>query len=176
MTTEEFYAQAHALGRCELLDGRVVTLPLSNWGHGRTMARITSQLEGHVALLRLGEVLSGDTGIILARNPDRVRAPDVCFFAAERLTPDVPDTGFLEIVPDLVIEVVSPNDTFTEVQQKTAEWLRAGVRLVWLLNPQTRTVLASTSLDPDRVYHEDDTLTGEPVLPGFSVLVSELFQ
>ncbi|MHB8577754.1 MAG: Uma2 family endonuclease [Dehalococcoidia bacterium] len=176
MTAEEYWDQSSKFGRSELIDGRVVVILPASRGHNRTITKTARRLDEYVSAQGLGEVLSGDTGIMLRRNPDRVRAPDVCFIAAARLAADVPDTGWLEVIPDLVVEVISPGDTMTEVQQKTEEWLRAGVRLVLNLNPQTRTVVASQSLDADRIYHAGDTLTCDPVLPDFSVQVADLFR
>jgi len=82
--------------------------------------------------------------------------------------------GFIEVVPDLIVEIVSPSDRAGAVQQKTDEWLRAGARLVWTVYPETRTVVAQTS-DATQAYREGDTLTGEPVLPGFAAPVAALF-
>src|SRR5207249_1860270 len=120
MTAEEFYRRANELGRSELLDGKVVQLMPAGRPHNQTIAVLTFYLQGFVQSGGLGEVLAGDTGILLRRNPDRVRAPDVCFFVAGRLpAEDAP--GWLEVIPDLVVEVISPNDTVTEVQEKVEE-------------------------------------------------------
>ena len=81
----------------------------------------------------------------------------------------------LDLIPDFVVEVVSPSDSAADVQQKTEEWLQAGVRLVWALYPKTRSVVASRSLEAIRVYVENETIDAEPVLPGFACRVADLF-
>jgi len=161
--------------RCELLDGEVVELAPAGLRHNTIITNIAPHLGGYAKVGLLGRVFSGDTGIILARNPDRVRAPDLCFIARERLPTGAVPEGFTEIVPDLIVEVISPSDRAGDVQQKADEWLRAGARLVWTVYPETRTVVAQTS-DATRTYREGDTLTGEPVLPGFAVRVAALFE
>ncbi len=83
--------------------------------------------------------------------------------------------GYLEVVPDLIVEVISPGDSAAEVQEKIEEWLRAGARLVWAVYPDTRSVVAYQSLAAVRVYTEADILDGEPVLPGFTCPVARLF-
>jgi len=160
--------------RCELLDGEVVELSPAGGRHNDVMGVLTALLWTYVKTARLGKVLPGDTGIILRRNPDRVRAPDICFIAQDRLPADGVPEGFLEIVPDLIVEIVSPSDRARDVQQKTDEWLRAGARLVWTIYPETRTVVAQTATGTQS-YREHDTLTAVPVLPDFTVPVAMLF-
>jgi Uma2 family endonuclease len=161
--------------RYELLDGELISMAPAGGEHGGSVTRWAAQLWMHVDSRQLGMVLTGDVGIILRRNPDRVRAPDVCFIARDRLPPGGISRSFLEIVPDLIIEVVSPGDTASEVQQETEEWLSAGARLVWNAYPDTRSVMAFRSLDQVRVYSANDTLDGSPVLPQFTCLVADLF-
>src|SRR5207253_529773 len=124
---------------------------------------------------KLGLFLVGDPGVVLGRDPDRVRAPDACFIAAERALEARRPTGFLQSIPDFVVEVVSPGDTAAEIQEKVEEWLRAGVRLVWAMYPNTRSVFAFRGLDSARVYVESDTIDGAPVLPDFTCRVADLF-
>jgi Uma2 family endonuclease len=162
-------------GRRELLDGEVVEMSPAGGKHNEAIAELTYALLAHTKALGLGKVLASDTGIFLRRNPDRVRAPDFCYIAKERVPAEGIPSGYLDIVPDLVVEVVSPSDRATAVQEKVEEWLRAGARLVWMLYPERRTIGVAESPNLVRVLHEDDTLTGEPVLPGFSVAVASLF-
>ena len=175
MTAEELFARSSELGPCELLDGRLVQLMPPGARHNRIMGLITLFLLQFVMPRRLGEVLPGDAGVVLARNPDRVRGPNVCFISAERLPQGGVPIAYLDVVPDLIVELVSPNDTAAEVQSKAEEWLRAEARLVVTVYPQTHSIVASHSLDTAHIYHEDDTLTVEPVIPGFAVPVSALF-
>lgn len=175
LTAEELFRLPSGCGRYELIHGELREMSPAGGRHNQIIGTSTHLLITHVEANKLGVVLAGDTGIFLARNPDHIRAPDVCFIAAERLPAGGVPSGFLEIVPDLVVEVVSPGDTAAEVQAKTEEWLRAGARLVWTLYPETRSVAAATSLAETRIYHEGELLSGEPVLPDFSVPVAALF-
>ena len=114
----------------ELLDGELVEMSPTGGTHGRVIVKLVTLLSTHVEAHDLGEVLAGDPGIILRRHPDRVRAPDVCLIARERVPAGGPPSGYLEIIPDLVVEIVSPNDRAADVQAKIEEWLQAGARLV----------------------------------------------
>lgn len=112
-------------------------------------------------------------------DPGKVRKPDTAFIALDRLTAQQARTeGHCPIAPDLVVEVISPNDYAKLVNQKLAEWRGAGVRLVWVIDPDTQTVHAYRADRPNSsdVWHAADTLTGEPVLPGFRIPVADLFR
>jgi Uma2 family endonuclease len=121
-----------------------------------------------------GALFAAETGFRLARNPDTVRAPDVAYVAAERL-PQARVRGYPDMAPDLVVEVVSPNDTAAEIQAKVDEWLGAGAHLVWVLYPATRSAMAYQADGAARLLHADDSLSGEPVLPGFACRLGDLF-
>ena len=121
-----------------------------------------------------GGLFAAGTGFLLSRDPDTVRAPDLAYVSAARLA-DARVPGYPELTPDLVVEVVSPNDTASEVQQKVDEWLRAGVQIVWVLYPATHSAMAYQADGAVALLHADDTLHGEPVLPGFSCRVGDLF-
>ncbi len=175
LTAEDLFRLPDECGRYELLHGELVEMSPAGARHNKIMGKVTHYLLGYVEPRGLGEVLPGDTGILLARNPDHVRAPDVCFISAARLPAEDIATGYLELVPDLIVEVVSPGDVAAKVLQKTAEWLQAGARLVWTIYPSTRTVAVSDPATGTRVLHQDEMLTGEPVLPGFTVSVRALF-
>ncbi len=162
-------------GRWELIDGEVVYLAPANLEHGFLTAWIASLLNAYVHPRRLGWVFAGDTGIILRRDPDRLRAPDVCFIARDRIPGGRLPDRFTALVPDLVVEVISPGDRRGEIADKTAEWLRSGARLVWIVYPRTRSVVVASGQANRRTLSEHDTLSGEPVLPGFSTPVAALF-
>jgi Uma2 family endonuclease len=176
MTADELWALPGNGCRRELLDGELVEMPPAGAEHGYVEGNVYYQLQTYVQPLELGRVLVGEPGVILRRGPDRVRAPDVCFIARERIPAEGLPKTFLEFVPDLIVEVVSPGDTAAEVQQKIEEWLQAGARLVWAVYPNTRSVVAYRGLDDIRVYAEGDTLNGVPVLPGFTCPVASLFK
>ena len=121
-----------------------------------------------------GRMFAAETGFRLSRDPDTVRAPDVAYVAEARIA-QVKVPGYPELAPDLVVEVVSPGDRAGEIQAKIDEWLQAGVRLAWVLYPTTRSAMVYRADGTTQLLHADDNLSGEPVLPGFTVRLSELF-
>ncbi|MHB8575616.1 MAG: Uma2 family endonuclease [Dehalococcoidia bacterium] len=176
LTAEDLYCLPSIDGRSELLDGRLVEMAPVGAEHNGAMNNTAFHLTNHVRQKALGWVLPGDTGVILHRNPDRVRCPDVCFIARERIPAGALPGGFLTVVPDLIVEIVSPSDTATAVLEKTEEWLNAGARLVWTLHPRTHSVVTTDASGLSRTLHEGDILTGGDVLPGFSLPVAALFE
>lgn len=175
LTGEDLWNMPDNGGRRELWDGVLVELPLDGARHGAVLVRLGSLLYTHTETTRRGQVFAGGVGIILRRNPDRVLAPDICFISAERLPADETPDGFLDIVPDFVIEIISPSDRAGEVQAKVDAWLEAGVLLVWDVYPRTRTVWAFPGGSQARKYTADEVINAASVLPGFSVPVAELF-
>src|SRR5438105_13809351 len=175
LTAEEFFCLPDKGMRQELIDGKVIEMPPPGQQHGGTSGDIAGHLWSFITPRRLGRVLTNDAGVILRRGPDTVLGPDVCFIAAERLPGGRLPVGYGEIVPDLIVEVVSPGTRRAAVQRKTRLWLEAGARLVWTLYPRTRSVVISQPGLPERTLQAGDVLTGEPVLPGFSVPVADLF-
>lgn len=122
----------------------------------------------------LGKISMAETGFLVSRAPDTVRAPDLAFVSKARL-PTERVTGWGTVIPDLVVEVVSPSDRATEVREKVEDWLRAGVRLVWVVYPSVRTVDVYRPGSDVRVLGEADVLEGEDVVPGFSLPVRQIF-
>lgn len=114
-------------------------------------------------------------GRLAGRDPDTVREPDIAFTSAERCPLDTRVTGYAEVVPDLVVEIVSPNDNRREVHDKALLWLSHGVRLVWVVHPDTRTVDVHREGGAFAALGEADSLDGMDVLPGFSCTVSAVF-
>ena len=156
----------------ELIRGRlVVREPPSTW-HGLVSANVCYFISHFVRQRKLGDVFAQDTGFKIESNPDTVRAPDVAFLARERAA-TIPARGYAALAPDLAVEVRSPNDRTGELLAKVAAWLDAGVRIVWVIDPERREA---------RVYRPDGSLDiiaaggsldGEDVLPGFSVSLSD---
>lgn len=123
----------------------------------------------------LGVVFGADTGFKIASDPDTVRAPDLAFVRRERIPEGGVPSGFWPGAPDLAVEVISPGDTYIEVEEKVHDWLNAGTRMVLVLNLRTRTATIHTSPTTVVRLTESDTLTGVEVLPGFTCQVSGLF-
>ena len=144
--------------------------------HGEIAGNFIIGLGTHVKPRKLGRVFGSDSGIRLERGPDTVREPDVGYISAEKLPLGTRITGYSEVVPDLVVEIVSPSDTIREMYDRACMWLRHGVRLVWVAYPDTRTVDAFRQDGATITLFEDDTLDGDPVLPGFTLPVREVFE
>jgi Uma2 family endonuclease len=137
MTADELLRLELSDKRTELVRGRLVVREPAGYRHGEIAARLLATLFNFVESRGLGRVVTAETGFVLRRNPDTVRAADVAFVRRERL-PVPPPNGFPEMAPDLVIEVLSPNDRPGEVLSKIGDWLDAGVRLVWIIDPRRR--------------------------------------
>ena len=164
------------LGRWELVKGELITMNPAGGEHGRLAMSLGAALWNFVKPRKLGEVFGAETGLFTGRDPDTVRAADVMFVSNERLSRVSDLTGFLTVAPDLAAEVVSPHDYWGEVEEKVAEYLAAGVRLVWVINPKTKSAHVYRPGNEVLRLSGDDELTGADVLPGFAVKVSELFE
>lgn len=155
--------------RYELVQGELIRMSPAGTRHGRIGTRIAARLALFAEERRLGVVVSGDTGFILSRNPDTVRAPDAAFVRADRY---VDTDRFFPGPPDLAIEVISPTDLYTEVDAKTREYLEAGTRAVVIVNPRTRTVRVHRH---SGVTEVTSVLEVEDVVPGWKMSIEELF-
>ncbi len=174
LVTAEQLQKMGSDSRLELVRGELVEMSPVNWTHARIVGLLLSWLLTFVTKGKLGQV-GTEAGFILARNPDLVRAPDISFLSNARLR-SVAARGFVEGAPDLAVEVVSPDDKAGELEQKIREYLAAGTRLVWKVDPQSETVTAYHPSGEARVYSGDQAVPGEDVLPGFSFLPAELFR
>ena len=166
ITAEEFLHVSIPGKRVELVRGVLVVREPAGLPHGRVTLNLARRLADHVETNHLGQIYVGDTGFTLARVPDTVRAPDIAFVRRERVPTPEP-AGFPDMAPDLAVEVLSPGNRPGDVLSKIAEWLSAGTRLVWVIDPQRR--LASTyHMDgSEAVLSADVALRGDDVLPGF---------
>ena len=161
--------------RRELIEGVLVTMASSGGDHGKRTARSVISPGSDVLEHGLGEVFGAETGFLLARNPDTVRAADAAFVNLNRALEVGDVTGYWPGAPDLVIEVISPNDLYTEVQDKVELWLMYGTKMVIVLNPRHRSVAVHRSATNVRHLTIDDILDGEEVVPGWRVKVRDLF-
>ena len=161
--------------RGELIRGVLHETMPAGVRHGRIVMRLGAALTNFVDREGLGTLIGSDAGVRLERDPDTVREPDIAFFAASKLPPGEDVPGYAEVAPDLVVEIASPGDSRREVYDKARMWLSHGVRLVWTVHPDTRTVEAHRADRPVATLGEDDTLDGLDVLPGFACAVRALF-
>ena len=176
VTAEEFYRDyAGRDGRAELVNGRVVEMPPVATNHGDVDSQFHGFLGPYVRRHRLGKVYL-NTGFILRRNPDVVRGPDEAFVSRERILANPPPArGFWEMVPDLAVEIVSPDDTARELRKKVEEYLSVGVRAVWVVYPVEREVHVHRPGADVEVLPEDGILDGGEVLPGFRLPLAEVW-
>ena len=175
LTGEEALALGD-IGSYELVEGRIVPMPPTGDLHGGHENRFAFYITRHVWEHQLGRIRVGDSGIFTHRNPDTVRGADVAYISNERYAQRKQKSGFLDVAPDLVVEVMSPDDRWSEVIQKLREYFAIGVRLVWVADPESRTVYAYRAITNLQEFTETDNLIAEDVLPGFSVPVAQLFE
>ncbi len=179
LTPDDFLQMGEAGKGFELIRGRLKELNMSTESSrvgGRVFSRLDRFCDDHPA----GWAFTQDTGFRCfaadPTDPDRVRKPDAAFVSYTTLPPDrYKRDGFCEAVPDIVVEVVSPNDLVREVDNKREEWLRVGVKEVWVANPDTRKIHIYRAGGACVFLHEDDTLSS-PLIPGFSFRVEEVFR
>ncbi len=178
MTAEEFYDWVHLPENrdhwYELVRGEVIELPSPRKIHGVVCSNVVFVLETYVRQRRKGYVTSNDSGVILQRDPDTVRGPDAAIYEdAEKFADLHPKYG--EVPPRLAVEILSPDDKVKHVTRKIADYLKSGVDLVWLIDPEERTVIVYRREGSQVLLEEDGELTGDDVLPGFRCRVAELF-
>jgi Uma2 family endonuclease len=175
MTAEELLRLNLPDKRSELVRGVLRVREPAGYQHGDVAATVLIVLGNHVREHRLGRVFTAETGFTLARAPDTVRAPDAAYISTARLLPR--DTrGFAEIAPDLVVEVLSPDDRPGEVLEKVGDWLSAGCRLVWTIDPIRRTGTVYRADGTIALLGEHDPFEGEDVLPGFRGALSAFLE
>jgi len=162
------------IGPCELVDGRIVPMSPTGGRHAILESNLSRQLGNFVAAHKLGWVMVGEVGIYTRHNPDRVRGADIVFVSRER-SAGSPSKGFLEIAPELIVEILSPDDRWQDVRQKLEEYFSIGVYWVWIVEPENRVLLVYRSSTEMHKLGEKDTLVGEGVLEGFSLPVADLF-
>lgn len=158
--------------RSELVRGVLVREPRPGAEHARVQVRLAGRVDAHVERKGLGAVFT-DVGVELPGTSRTVRGPDIAFYAAERV-PDPLPRGFLETAPDLAVEIVSPSNSASEMVEKVADYLTAGVRLVWVVDPSSRTATVYRSREDIRIVTGDEILDGDEVVPGFRVVMGDV--
>jgi Uma2 family endonuclease len=177
VTADDLLAMPTGMGkRYELVAGELRVMSPSGWRHGNVISNIHTRLASFVEKHDLGMMFGAETGFRLARDPDTVRAPDVAFIAKQNLPSEMPAEAFWPGAPDLAVEVLSPGDRTGEVDEKIAAWLAAGCAAVWVIDPEIETVTVYHSRTNVQVKAIGEVLKGDPVVPGFSCAVDELFR
>jgi Uma2 family endonuclease len=176
-TAEQLFALPTGKGkRYELVAGELRVMSPSGWRHGQVVDNVQFLLGSFIRQKRLGRGFGAETGFLLKRNPDTVRAPDFAFIAKEHLPAMDPQEAFWPGAPDLAVEVLSPGDTTGAVDEKIEEWLTAGCAAVWVIDPTLQTVTIYQSATDVEVRAAGQVLAGDPVVPGFTCAVDEFFR
>jgi Uma2 family endonuclease len=175
MTAEEFLTHPVPDGKAELVRGELRVTPPPGAPHAMAARNLVHLLDAHTSQRELGTVFPDGTSYELLRLPHTVRVPDVSFVRAGRLPVEGVGPGPLRMAPDLAVEVLSPSETASELEEKLSEYAIAGIQLVWVVDPVRRTVRVLAADAPVRWLREGETLDGGTVVPGFSCAVVEIF-
>ena len=159
----------------ELRRGIVVTVARPNWEQGEIIGTVDGLLKSFAKKHRLGRV-SVESGVITERAPDTLRGPDVSFMSKERMPLSERMNHYASVTPDLCVEVLSPSNTRAELNEKMSEYFSTGARMVWLIDPDERSVTIYEQPNEGRVYKGRSVISGDNVLPGFTCTVGELFE
>ncbi len=171
----EELARRPELEPCELIEGRLVPMSPTSHRHALLENRLARVLANWAESRGSGSVLCGEVGIYIRRAPDTVRAADVLYLSAERYA-RVTSPSYLDVAPELVVEVLSPDDRWSDVMAKIADYLGLGVDLVWVVDDKQTKVFAYHSLSRVEVFEGDATLEEPELLPDFRLAIAELFR
>jgi len=173
--TEKDLMKLSCKGRYELIKGVVYEMSPGGQKHGFIASRIGYIISNYVYENKLGITTGAETGYKLCSNPDTVRSPDMAFESNEKLKEKGIIDGYSSIMPDLVVEVNSPSDSYVRIIKKVNEWLDAGVNQVWVIDPDDCSVAVYYSPEKYKIYNSGDTLSGGEILPGFKCKVEDIF-
>ncbi len=175
ISAKEFEKLAAELGPSELVRGEVVKMSPGGFEHSRLTFRFAYLLGRWADDYSAGRVVTNEMGVIVAQDPDTVRGADVAFYSYERLPKTTNPSGFLDVPPTLVVEIVGKGSGWNELLEKVGEYLQMGVDLVWVLDPSSRRLHAFRKDAEPEVLEAANQISGEPYLPNFSLNISDLF-
>ncbi|MEZ4864653.1 MAG: Uma2 family endonuclease [Caldilineaceae bacterium] len=173
LTGEELYRMS-GLGSNDLIRGEIVERMPTGHLHGDIEFTIGFFLKSYLRKHKLGKLFGGETGVYTGRNPDTVRGVDVAYMSYARYE-RVQSTSYLDIAPELIVKIMSPQDTWTEVQEKLVEYFAIDVKVVWVVDPKLKQIHVFHALEEIHILRLEDDLTCEDLLPGFSVPLTEIF-
>jgi Uma2 family endonuclease len=176
MTAAELWEMPNDGHRYELVRGELREISPAGSEHGFIIVNLTALLKVYVKTHKLGAVFAAETGFRIAEAPDSVRAPDIAFVQRARIPSSGIPKGYWPGVPDLAVEVISPNDRLYEVDEKIEDYLAAGVRLVWVIYPKKQSVTVYEPAREPRVLTGDEMLGGGEVVQGFECRIAEIFE
>ena len=172
--TGEELLEMVGVGPCELIDGRIIPMSPTGNEHGIIEMKLATALMAFVSAKKLGWLTGGEAGIYTRRNPDQVRGMDIAFISRQR-QPARPKR-FLDVAPELIVEIISPGDSWQDLRTKLDEYFAIGVDRVWVVEPRRKSVLVYRTPTEVTELGADETLGGEGPLAGFSMAVSALFE
>ena len=174
LTTADLAALPEDGTRHDLVEGELVEVSRPKYRHGRVQGRLGALVGHFIYTHNLGDAIT-EAGFILDHNPDIVRGPDFAFVAAARTLPYDDQDRYFEGAPDLVVEIVSPNDMAIEVRERIDHYFTAGCRLIWIIHPLFKTIEVHRPNNTVSVLRENDILDGEAVISGLRIPVADLF-
>ena len=161
--------------RYELIKGKLRQMAPSGSHPGDIALRISWRLAQYVEENHLGKTYAAETGFMINTNPDTVRASDLAFVSRDRIKTIGDSQGFFPGSPDLAVEVISPNDTYTEVEEKALDWLRSGTQMVVVIDPRKQTATVYRDFDDIAILTQDQVLDGGDIVPGWTLPLAVLF-
>ena len=176
LLTAEKFLEAQPSNRCELVEGELRMMSPAGGGHGRIAVNVAVLLDRFVRGKSIGRLYGAETGFVISRDPDTVRAPDAAFVKQSMLAAIVDESKFLPFAPTLAVEIISPYDRFTEVESKAQEWLSSGAEVVLLLDPASAQVHVMRSLQRIEVLTNTQSLDLSQTIPECIIPVQQLFE
>lgn len=175
-TAAELFSAPRSGKRYELVKGVLIVMSPAGSEHGRIASRILIRLGSHVEARDLGETFAAETGFLIESEPDTVRAPDAAFVSHKKLSETVQTSAYLPLSPDLVVEVVSPNDSSSEVEAKAEQWINAGSQIVLVADPKNETLRIYRSKSEIQVLHAGEAFSSGDVCGDWQLAVNDVFK
>jgi Uma2 family endonuclease len=177
LLTAEEYGELPDLGfPSELVRGRIVEMNVPYPRHGQVCARVSFLIQQYLQEHDIGHVITNDGGVVVERGPDTVRGPDVTFISYQKVPKGPLPRKYFENAPELVIEVLSPDDRWGKVLQKVGEYLTAGIGVVCVIDPESKTVQLHFPSKPPQTLTTEDELSFAEILPGLTIPVRRIFE
>lgn len=172
--TGEMLFQMNNNSNTELIKGEIISMTPTGYLHGYVESNIVTILKNFVQKHNLGQVFSGEVGLYTTRNPDTIRGADVIFISHQRLAQST-SKSYLDVAPELIVEVISLNDRWNDIINKLEEYFNIGTNVVWLADPQKKQIYVYKSVTDVKHLTQEEYLSGDDILPNFSILVGKLF-